>query len=64
MPRLFQLEEEYLRVITVAELAWVDSVVEDLRAGRLAWSPEWLASIAAMFSPTIDDESHERGQRT
>ncbi|MGH3928370.1 MAG: PadR family transcriptional regulator [Pseudonocardiaceae bacterium] len=64
MPRLFLLEEEYLRAITISELAWVRAVVEDLRAGRLTWSAEWLVTIAAKLSPTADDESPERGQRT
>lgn len=64
MPRLFLLEEEYRRAITSAELMWVSSLVEDLRAGHLSWSAEWLVKIAAKLSPTTDEESHERGQRT
>lgn len=42
LPRLFMLETEYHRAMLRAELGWVRSVVEDLRAGRLAWSEEWL----------------------
>lgn len=64
LPRLFLLEEEYLRAVTSAELAWVGSLVEDLRAGHLTWSAQWLVEIAAKLSPTIDEESQERGQRT
>lgn len=52
LPRLFLLEEEYLRAVTEAELAWVSSVVQDLRAGRLTWSAQWLAEMVAKFSPT------------
>jgi DNA-binding PadR family transcriptional regulator len=40
VPRLFLLEYEYLRAARVTELAWVKSVVEDLRVGRLSWSEE------------------------
>lgn len=53
LPRLFLLEEEYLRAMTHAELVWVNSVVEELRTGRLAWSREWLAELAARLSPSV-----------
>ena len=47
LPRLFLLEEEYRRAVLAAELAWVRSVIDDLREGRLTWSEEWLREIAA-----------------
>jgi DNA-binding PadR family transcriptional regulator len=50
VPRLFLLEYEYLRAAQVTELAWVKSVVEDLRAGRLTWSDAWLRKVAAQFA--------------
>jgi DNA-binding PadR family transcriptional regulator len=50
VPRLFLLEHEYLRAAQVTELAWVNAVVEDLRAGRLTWSEVWLRQVAAQFS--------------
>lgn len=50
LPRLFLLEIEYLRAIHAAELAWVNSVIADLRAGRLKWNKAWLRKIAAEFS--------------
>lgn len=50
-PRLFLLETEYLRDVTAAELDWVMRVVADLEAGRLTWSPEQLAEVAAHFPP-------------
>ncbi|RMI34411.1 PadR family transcriptional regulator [Nocardia stercoris] len=43
LPRVTALEDEYLRAVTVAELAWVDGVVADLTTGRLTWSWESLA---------------------
>jgi DNA-binding PadR family transcriptional regulator len=50
-PRLFLLETEYLRTVTGAELEWVDGVIDDLRAGRLAWSQMDVAALAATFTP-------------
>jgi DNA-binding PadR family transcriptional regulator len=55
LPRLFLLEEEYRRAILCAELEWVRQTVDDLRAGRLTWSEEWLQSIAAAFNPPPED---------
>lgn len=51
LPRLFLLEEEYRKAVLEAELAWVLGVIEDLRAGRLTWSEEWLRELAAAFIP-------------
>ncbi|MDX3762730.1 helix-turn-helix transcriptional regulator [Streptomyces mirabilis] len=47
LPRITRLETEYLRAVTAAELEWVRTVVEDLRAGRLSWSKEQLDALAA-----------------
>ena len=41
-----------------AELSWVRGVIDDLRAGRLTWSEEWLRELAARFLPA-DDQQHE-----
>ncbi|WP_406279194.1 PadR family transcriptional regulator [Embleya sp. NBC_00896] len=46
LPRVVMLEDEYLRAITGAELRWVDSVLTDLRTGRLTWSQDSLAAFA------------------
>jgi len=61
LPRLFLLEEEYLRMLTSAELAWVNSVVDDLRAGRLTWSAKWLAEMAGRFNSATDEHHQEKG---
>jgi hypothetical protein len=50
-PRLFLIETEYVRTVTAAELKWVESVVHDLRAGKLQWKMEDLADIAKNFTP-------------
>jgi DNA-binding PadR family transcriptional regulator len=46
IPRLFLIEMEYLRAMLQTELAWVRSMIDDLGAGRLTWSEEWLRAIA------------------
>lgn len=47
VPRLFLLEGEYLRVVATAELEWVCALIDDMRADRITWTPEWLAQVAA-----------------
>jgi DNA-binding PadR family transcriptional regulator len=46
LPRIARLDDEYLRAVTEAELDWVSTVVEDLRAGALAWSAAELDAFA------------------
>jgi DNA-binding PadR family transcriptional regulator len=46
LPRVTMLETEYQRVTTSAQLAWLDAVIADLRAGRLDWSSEELLAFA------------------
>ncbi|WP_037605755.1 PadR family transcriptional regulator [Streptacidiphilus rugosus] len=46
LPRVAMLETEYQRVVTAAQLQWLDAVVEDLRTGRLSWTPEELLAFA------------------
>lgn len=46
LPRLFAIESEYQRQVVDAELAYVRSLVEDLRAERITWpfvdgTPVW-----------------------
>jgi DNA-binding PadR family transcriptional regulator len=58
LPRLFLLEEEYRVAVLSAEVAWLRGVIEDLDAGRLTWSEEWLRQIAEKFlSPDEPEES-------
>jgi DNA-binding PadR family transcriptional regulator len=49
VPKLFLLELEYLRAIASTELTWVQSIVDELAAGQLAWDEEWLRAVAAQF---------------
>ena len=57
LPRLFLLEEEYRRTVLQAELAWLRGVIEDMRAGRLTWSEEWLREIGAAFNPPEEEDT-------
>jgi DNA-binding PadR family transcriptional regulator len=49
LPRLFLLDEHYRRAILAAELAWTEGLISELASGRLDWSQEWLAEIAARY---------------
>ena len=60
LPRLFLLEEEYRRAVLGAELSWLRGLITDLEQGRLTWSEEWLAQIAAAFAPPDDTEEETR----
>lgn len=51
VPRLFLLEVEYLRAVTVAELDWVAAVVDDLRSGELWWDDESVRAAADGLAP-------------
>jgi hypothetical protein len=39
------LETEYLHAVAATEEAWLASVTEDLRTGRLTWSTEEMAAF-------------------
>jgi DNA-binding PadR family transcriptional regulator len=60
VPRLFLLEIEYLRALRATELSWVNSVVEQLRAGSLTWNEAWLRQVAAEFA---NEDPNERVKR-
>ena len=60
LPRLFLLEEEYRRAVLEAELSWLRGVIADLQKGRLTWSEEWLAEVAAAFMPPDDAKEESR----
>jgi DNA-binding PadR family transcriptional regulator len=40
--RLLLLELEYVRALRLGELAWVRTIIQDIRAGRLIWDAEAL----------------------
>jgi DNA-binding PadR family transcriptional regulator len=47
VPRLFLVENEYLKAVCRAEKIWVESLVSDIEAGRLVWSAESIKAIRA-----------------
>lgn len=51
LPRVFVVEEEYKRAIAVAELAWLDKVVDDIRTGALTWDAAELRSSGLAEGP-------------
>jgi DNA-binding PadR family transcriptional regulator len=57
LPRLFLLEEEYRKTMLQAELGWLHGVIDDMSAGRLTWSEEWLRELFEAFLPTHDEHN-------
>lgn len=48
LPKISLLDDKYQRTMVAAELAWIDGVVADLRAGDLTWGDD-LAQIASSY---------------
>ncbi len=59
LPRVVLLEDEHERALREAELRWIVSLLEDMRAGRLAWDPE---SLRTHFDAMHDHEAARRGR--
>jgi DNA-binding PadR family transcriptional regulator len=55
--RLVLVEVEYARAMRQAELAWVKSLMDDLRNGALTWDPERLVASFANAPRTDQPES-------
>jgi DNA-binding PadR family transcriptional regulator len=51
LPRAVTIDDEYLRAMIVAELAWVSAVVADIQSGALTWSKEQLEPFAEASLP-------------
>ncbi|MGH2505670.1 MAG: helix-turn-helix transcriptional regulator [Ktedonobacterales bacterium] len=60
--RLVLLELEYVRALRQGELAWVRSLLQDMRNGRLAWDAD--AILAHPVSDFITAESVTRAEAT
>jgi hypothetical protein len=52
LPRVVMLENEYGRAMARAELAWVRSLLDDLRGGTLTWTQDEMRRLAARTNPT------------
>lgn len=59
LPRLFLLEEEYRVALLGAEVSFLGGVIEDLKAGRLTWSEEWLREVATRFIAVDEQEESQ-----
>jgi len=55
------LELEYARCLAQAELAWVRSVIDDLRAGRLTWSVGKINVDINIIDSNIDNLTDREG---
>jgi hypothetical protein len=42
-----------------AEVSFLSGVIEDLKAGRLTWSEEWLRQVATRFI-TVDEQEESQ----
>jgi DNA-binding PadR family transcriptional regulator len=49
LPRLFLVEDEYRVVLLRAEAQWLDALIADLAAGRLAWDEALIHETFARF---------------
>jgi DNA-binding PadR family transcriptional regulator len=47
LPRVLMLESEYVAATSAAQLAWLRSVIADLRSGELTWSEAELFATAS-----------------
>ncbi|WP_240717553.1 PadR family transcriptional regulator [Priestia megaterium] len=46
IPRLFLLEVEYQKTMSLAELEWIQSTIDDIQDKKLKWDWEWLREIS------------------
>jgi DNA-binding PadR family transcriptional regulator len=46
VPRVFLIEDEYSIAVMRTELQWIRSLIDDLQAGKLTWTEEWLRRFA------------------
>jgi DNA-binding PadR family transcriptional regulator len=56
LPRIVLMDDNYQRAMYTAELAWLDSVVAELRSGSLTWSYEDFAHLAANIQPSGEQD--------
>jgi hypothetical protein len=57
VPRLFLIEDEYKQAMQRAELAWVRSLIAELRSGKITWSARWLRQMEAAFDTRAATDS-------
>jgi hypothetical protein len=52
LPRVVLMDDEYQRAMFTAELAWLDSVIAELRSGSWTWSYDDFAGLAGNIQPS------------
>jgi DNA-binding PadR family transcriptional regulator len=55
LPRLVLIESEYMIAHLETDIAWLEALLKDLRAGRLTWSFEDMLATARRFDPATDE---------
>jgi DNA-binding PadR family transcriptional regulator len=56
LPRVVLMDDEYQRAMYAAELAWLDSVIAELRSGSMTWSYEEFAELAGSIQPSGEQD--------
>ena len=56
LPRVVLMDDEYQRAMYTAELAWLDSVIAELRSGSMTWSYEEFAELAGGIQPSGEQD--------
>jgi hypothetical protein len=62
LPRLFLLESEYMAAVVRAEIAWLRSLIGDLRSRRLTWSEAWRRRVTAEWASPHDPQGPQGPQ--
>jgi len=59
LPRLYLVEQEYMRTLRQAELEWVRALIADIRSGCLAWDidPDWARWDGETSTSSMDTTS-------
>lgn len=52
LPRIVVMDDEYERAMLTAELAWLESIIAELRSGSLTWSYEEFADLLGNVQPS------------
>jgi DNA-binding PadR family transcriptional regulator len=56
LPRIVLMDDDYQRAMLSAELAWLESVIEELRSGSLKWGYEDFAELAGHIQPSGEQD--------
>jgi DNA-binding PadR family transcriptional regulator len=57
LPRIVLMDDDYQRAMYTAELAWLESVIAELRNGSLTWSYEDFGDLAANIQPSGEQDN-------